>query len=295
MTHECPSDPDFWIESSQSATTLCLAYRVDTYGGVFLDSSELPQREDDFRRALSCSLEVLHARGFQKAFWIRIPASKIEFVIICFREFGFYVHHAKKEYFMLAKWAHPAKPDPIPPPSTHQVGVGCVIDRGDGCIILVKEQVGPASKGGGIWKLPTGLVDPTEDICSAAVREAKEETSLSCSFSSIIVFRQSHGTSPASGSMSDLFFMCHLKPAFEGQDVIIQESEIKEYVWAHHTELHNVTMCSEGTAAWELIECVRKLVADDRESTVITAEKLPAWRRKNCEQYIFKPNRFRND
>ena len=286
---ESTEDPDFWIQSRHSATELCLAYRVDTYGGVIIDSTDLPDDTESFRKAFQCSLNALTSVGFQKAFWIRIPTDHIDFVQVCLQEFGFYIHHAKKEYVMLVKWNHPTRPDPIPPPSTHQVGVGCAIDRGDGSIILVKEQVGPAAVGCGIWKLPTGLVDPSEDICSAAVREAREETGLECVFDSIILFRHSHGGSPALGATSDLFFACLLKPLQSDQRITLQESEIKDFMWVHHTELHKVSMCGEGTAAWKLMDQVRRVVAKESDCCVIEGTKLPAWRRKNCDQYIFRP------
>jgi 8-oxo-dGTP pyrophosphatase MutT (NUDIX family) len=289
MKHQpITTDPDFWIRSRHSATQLCLGYRVDTYGGVILDSMNLPDDIEDFKESLECSLNILETQGFQKAYWIRIPTANIEFVPICLREYGFYIHHAKKEYVMLVRWSNPSKPDPIPPPSTHQVGVGCVIVRSDGCVLLVKERTGPASVGAGIWKLPTGLADPAEDIADAALREAYEETGLHCSFESIVALRHSHGGSPSLGATSDLFFACLLRPRDESQQTVIQEAEILELQWVHHSSLHATTQCGEGTAAYELMESVRAAASGDA-SCVIHGSKLPAWRRKNFDQWIFRP------
>ena len=286
------ADPDFWIQSKHSATELCLSNRLDTYGGVIIDSSDLPDNIDEFRAALRCSLTELGCKGCDKAFWIRIPTSSIEFVPACIREFDFYIHHAKQDYVMMVKWTHPTKSNPIPPPSTHQVGVGCAIDRGDGYIILVKERTGPASVGSGIWKLPTGLVDPTEDVCQAAIREAKEETGLNCRFASVVAFRQSHGGSPVLGACSDLFFVCLLYRINENQEVVMQESEIQNIMWVHHSVLHSVTECQQGSAAWELMENVRRLLSAEDCVCEIKAKKLPAWRRRNCDQYIYTPSLY---
>ncbi len=194
---------------------------------------------------------------------------------------------------MMVKWTDPMKSNPIPPPSSHQVGVGCVIDRGDGSILLVKERTGPSSVGSGIWKLPTGLVDPAEEICDAAIREAREETGLDCSFGSVICFRHSHGGSPALGASSDLFFACLLYQTNRDQKVVLQESEIKNARWVHHSELHEITQCTEGTAAWEIMELSRSLISGECPSTcVLNAKKLPAWRRMHCDQYIFSPQLY---
>jgi ADP-ribose pyrophosphatase YjhB (NUDIX family) len=166
--------------------------------------------------------------------------------------------------------------------------VGCVITRNDGSILLVKEKSGPASVKGGIWKLPTGLVDPKEDLQDAAIREAKEETCLDCRFDSIVCFRHSHGGSPSLGATSDLFFVCLLKLIDEHQQTCLQESEILESCWTHFSRIHETTGCTPGTAAYELMNRVVDIVNKSSDQ-VISCTKLPAWRRNNCEQWIFFP------
>ena len=287
------ADPDFWIRTSQSPTELCLGYQVDTYGGVIIDSTCLPDNSEEFRRAFQCSLNVLADEGFDKGYWIRIPISLIDFVPVCIKEYSFYIHHARRDYVMLVRWNHPSRPNPIPQESTHQVGVGCVITRKDGSLLLVKEKTGPAAVGVGIWKLPTGLVDPPEELGDAAMREAKEETGLDCEFNSIIAFRHSHGGSPALGASSDLFFACSLRLVNEKQQPVLQEAEILDAKWVHHSELHEVTQCGLGTAAWELMERVRKVVSGE-SACVVKGAKLPAWRRRNCEQWIYHPTLVTN-
>jgi 8-oxo-dGTP pyrophosphatase MutT (NUDIX family) len=211
-----------------------------------------------------------------------------DLVPICVKEFGFYIHHAKKKYVMLVKWTHPLKSNPIPAPSTHQVGVGALIMRGDRSVLLVREVSGPASVGG-IWKLPTGLTDPHEDLDHAAVREVKEETGLDCVFDSIVLFRHSHGGCPTLGAGSDLFFVCLLSPLDESQPLKLQESEILDARWVGLEEIDEVTRCGEGTAAKALMDRVKEVVSGQSGAARIRGVKLPAWRRKNCDQWIFQP------
>jgi 8-oxo-dGTP pyrophosphatase MutT (NUDIX family) len=62
------------------------------------------------------------------------------------------------------------------------VGIGAlVIHPVTGKMLAVRERTGPAAKAK-LWKMPTGLTDPGEDIAVAAVRELREETGLDCVF-----------------------------------------------------------------------------------------------------------------
>jgi len=94
-------------------------------------------------------------------------------------------------------------------------------------MLVVQEKTGPAAAYK-LWKMPTGLADPGEDIHHASERELLEETGLSASFSGLVAFRQAHAsknanplaTSKADNSdkssvkpsvsrkASDLFFIC---------------------------------------------------------------------------------------
>ena len=76
--------------------------------------------------------------------------------------------------------------------------------------------------------MPTGLLDPNEDIPEAAARELMEETNLDGVMDGILCFRQAHRPSSA----SDLFFVCHL--SLKDPENIIwkpQEDEIAAIKW----------------------------------------------------------------
>src|SRR5262245_26218936 len=61
-------------------------------------------------------------------------------------------------------------------PRTPLLTVDIIIEIGDGAIVLIERKNPPHG-----WALPGGFVDYGESVESAAVREAKEETSLDVS------------------------------------------------------------------------------------------------------------------
>ena len=65
-----------------------------------------------------------------------------------------------------------------------------------------------------------------EDIATAAVREVFEETGIECEFEGIVCFR--HLTKYLFG-MSDLYFVCKLKPLTS--KITMQEEEIAKCEW----------------------------------------------------------------
>nr|CAB3468491.1 unnamed protein product [Digitaria exilis] len=92
-------------------------------------------------------------------------------------------------------------------------------------VLAVQEKSG-VLRGLGVWKFPTGIVEPGEDINVGAVREVKEETGIDAEFVEVLAFRQSHR---AFFDKSDLFFVCLLRPL--SYDITKQDSEIEACQW----------------------------------------------------------------
>lgn len=73
-----------------------------------------------------------------------------------------------------------------------KVAVGTIIRTGDEQIVLVRRAIEP---GYGLWVFPGGYVDRGEEITSAAIREAREESGLEVRIDSLINI-YSYGGSP---------------------------------------------------------------------------------------------------
>mmetsp|Transcript_10369 Transcript_10369/g.19080 ORF Transcript_10369/g.19080 Transcript_10369/m.19080 type:complete len:439 (-) Transcript_10369:615-1931(-) len=205
--------------------------RYDTYNGVTLDLTtiiETTQQQKQFTDADAFGIKLTHALTIwtteqRKGIWLKIPTSHSHLVAPATLQ-GFDFQHAETGYCVLTKWLPPNSESRLPNGPTHQVGVGAlVVHPRTGKMLAVQERSGPAAKHK-LWKMPTGLTDPGEDVAEAAVRELKEETGLDCVFDRIICIRQAHG---GLFGRSDMFFVCLCKLAPECEERIRVGGEVE--------------------------------------------------------------------
>ena len=137
------------------------------------------------------------------------------------------VHHDMTDNTLIMSQWLPDTPSKLPLGPTHQCGVGVVVlnPRDPSQMLVVQEKSGPAAAFN-LWKMPTGLSDPSEDIHEAAVRELFEETGLHATFDGVVCFRQAHRPG---GATSDLFFVCHMK--LDDQKNSFTNDEKNEVIW----------------------------------------------------------------
>ena len=137
---------------------------------------------------------------------------------------------------ILAQWLPEDIASRLPLGPYFQAGVGCIVlhPSDPSKMLVVKELTGPAAARD-LWKMPTGLIDPGEDVAEAALRELEEETGLKgATCEGVLAFRQAHGAS-AGRAASDLFFVVLLR-ASKGQQQDLdnlkpQEHEIAAIQW----------------------------------------------------------------
>mmetsp|Transcript_692 Transcript_692/g.1000 ORF Transcript_692/g.1000 Transcript_692/m.1000 type:complete len:411 (+) Transcript_692:64-1296(+) len=261
----CEPDED-GHDYEEGAETISMPFaeeviHTDTYNGVTLFAEEIDSSHTSdpsiFAEALQNALTIWKAEG-RKGIWIHIPTSLSHLIPVCVQN-GFDFHVVKRDHpslgmivtddkddksqnregtLVLSQWL-PDTPSRLPYGPTHQVGIGAlVLHPSDSTkMLLVQEKTGPAAARK-LWKMPTGIADPGEDVADAAVRELEEETGLKSTFDSIVCFRQAHPTvdhrkSSNAAAASDLFFVCLLRLS---KDYSIdhheaQEEEIADIDW----------------------------------------------------------------
>lgn len=199
-----------------------LRYTEDRYDGAIIDHKQLPSTDEEFTAALDASLAYWREHK-KRGIWMKVPIRYASFIPIATAR-GFVFHHAESNYVMMTHWLGEGE-NRLPRNASHQVGVGSVVINDKGHLLLVQEKNGPL-RGAGIWKLPTGLSDPAEDIADAAIREVLEETGVHTEFVKLLCFRQAH---QVLFGKSDMFFVCVLRPL--SQDITIQEAELVAADW----------------------------------------------------------------
>jgi len=117
--------------------------------------------------------------------------------------------------------------------------------------------------------MPTGLLDPGEDMGEAAIRELKEETGLDGSLERVLCMRQAH----SEGRASDLFFICLLRLDNPEQTPVLQEEEIADLKWMTPEEYANQDLWKESPVYQELNAAI--LRAAHHETAGMVELKLP--------------------
>ncbi|XP_062152480.1 nudix hydrolase 2-like [Alnus glutinosa] len=193
----------------------------DHYGGVLVNVKH-PMDSNAFSTLLKASIQQWKQQG-KRGVWIKLPIEQVNLVEAAVKE-GFRYHHAEADYLMLVYWI-PETTDTLPANASHRVGIGAFVMNSQRQVLVVMENSG-RFKGTGVWKFPTGVVNEGEDICTAAVREVKEETGIDTEFVEVLAFRESH---ESFFSKSDLLFICMLQP--RSFDIQKQNQEIEAAQW----------------------------------------------------------------
>jgi len=191
-----------------------IQFEEDRYGGVTVDQASLPDSVDEFKEQLNTLTESLVD---QKLLWVRVPASKSEFVPVLTKH-GFEFHHCDENNVMLVKKIH--EDSYVPTTKNYILGVGAIV-MNKGKLLIVKDKFNSG------YKLPGGHVDRYELLKDALKREVLEETGITVEFESIM--NVGHFLSGQFGE-TNLYMVCTAK-AVNFDIHINDDSEIIEAKW----------------------------------------------------------------
>ncbi|KAH6761738.1 hypothetical protein C2S52_019171 [Perilla frutescens var. hirtella] len=243
---------------SPCTSTELLAARDDEYDGVVIEASSLPSTANVFASQLRASLAYWRSKG-KKGIWLKLFEEQADLVPIAI-QLRLYMHVEStiktvvlslslslshniyiyiyiyiyisggfrvpscgrricyadtvdcKRAMLAAVWA-------LPP-----IGIAAFVINHHNQVLAVKEKCSCSCSG--VWKLPTGFIDKSEELFSGAVREVKEETGIDTEFLELVAFRHVHRVA---FDKSDLLFVCMLNPL--SLEIQIDENEIQDAKW----------------------------------------------------------------
>jgi len=255
------------------------------FGGVVVDTHDLPGSPLEFQKRLQHSLERWKDEGY-KLVWLEVSIAKSNLIPKCVEQ-GFFFHHAENNYAMLVCRLKIGAF--IPHYSTHYIGAGGVVLNDNQELLVVVERhrhhphrsannVGqrPAGASAPSYKLPGGALRPGENIADAVIREVKEETGINTTFTSLVCFRHWHGYR---FGKSDIYFVCRLAPL--DTTIRMQEEEIADCQWMAVRDY----LESEFVHAFN-----RKIVAAALDSAGIGPEAIDGYGTPETHEFFFPSN-----
>ena len=190
------------------------------FGGLVVESSDLPSDPQEFSVRLNHSLDSWKSEGV-KVVWLAASLQQAALIPVC-TEAGFTFHHAEGENLQMTCTLVPGSF--IPPYATHYIGAGGVVLRDDGKLLVVSERY--KQMPGRRLKLPGGALQTGEHIGTAVVREVKEETGIDAKFDHMVCLRHWHNYRYGK---SDIYFVCRLTPL--SVEIHMDSRELVECLW----------------------------------------------------------------
>ena len=190
------------------------------FGGMVVDSADLPADPLEFAARLDASIESWKAEGV-KVVWLAASVSQAALIPPCTAR-GFSFHHAEGDTLQMTLALVPDSF--IPPYATHYIGAGGVVLDEDKKLLVVSERY--KTLPGRRLKLPGGALQKGEHIAAAVVREVKEETGIDAKFERLVCFRHWHNYRYGK---SDIYFVCRLTPL--STEIVMDTQELVECLW----------------------------------------------------------------
>lgn len=174
------------------------------YGGVYVDSANLPEDAADFTRRLQASLAAWEAADIPVA-WLQIPGRLGGLLAPALAQ-GFECHHCSGDAVMLVRRIRPEAY--VPTAATHSIGVGGVVINEARELLVVLERRDLKARPGH-FKLPGGMLEPGEHLVDGVVREVREETGIETGFDGLVSMRHHH---QGQFGASNIYAVCSLRP-----------------------------------------------------------------------------------
>ena len=195
------------------------AYKVTSHSMAVVDvESSGVRTRGDFKSLLEATMNSLD-RSKVKGVVLKLSEDRAEMIPEAVA-MGFSFHLLQGSSLQLLKKLRPCN---VPSGASHAVGAGAVVLSPDGGVLMVKEARGPAR---GVWKLPTGRLEPGESLQAGIEREVQEETGVKGKFLGLLSVRDAF---PTLYGLNELFLVGVLRS--EAKDLRPCPDELEDAKW----------------------------------------------------------------
>ena len=197
-----------------------LSVKKDLYNGLIIETDSIDASVSIFKDELQ-RLLIQASKEKIALLWLDLSTQQNEHISLAL-SFGFEFHNCEAKRttltFQVTKEAY------IPVAPTHTIGVGAVVINQNNELLMVRDRIHTSNS---IYKLPGGMLEPTQSLEEGVLREVWEETGIKAKLIKMVSLLNSH---PFTFNKSNMYIVFQLEALSEEINVI-DTHEIAFALW----------------------------------------------------------------
>ena len=197
-----------------------LKTKKDLYNGFIVETQSIDASVSTFKNSLQALLTQSQKEKIA-LLWLDLTTIQHEHIAVAL-SLGFEFHNCEAQRvtltFQVTKDAY------IPVAPTHTIGVGAVVINQKNELLMVRDRIHTSNS---IYKLPGGMLEPTQSLEEGVVREVWEETGIKAKLIKMVSLLNSH---PFTFNKSNMYIVFQLEALSEEINVI-DTHEIEFALW----------------------------------------------------------------
>ncbi|CAA6802123.1 MAG: MutT domain protein-like [uncultured Sulfurovum sp.] len=197
-----------------------LKFKEDKYNGLIVETESIDTSASIFEVGLK---ELLEEATCQKKslLWIDLNSEQFNHIAIAL-QMGFAFHNCEATRTTLTYRV--SKDAYIPVAPTHTIGVGAVVINDKNELLMVRDRIHTSRS---LYKLPGGMLEPSQSLEEGVVREVWEETGIKAKLVKMVSILNSH---PFTFNKSNMYIVFQLEAESFEIDVV-DTGEIEFALW----------------------------------------------------------------